>query len=316
MFASLERLGLLGINRRNIDFTTRYNPRRLYPLVDNKLRTKLLCIQAGIPTPKVLAKAEGHFGVHELMQRVDALEDFVVKPAKGAMGNGIVVILGRTPQGKFRRTGGRLMTRDDIQYHASGIISGLYALGGQADMVIVEERLIVHPELQQVVFDGVPDIRIIVYRGYPIMAMARLPTSHSGGRANLHQGAIGVGIDISTGTMQTAIMRNQLATIHPDTGARLQGREIPSFRRVLEIAVAAAEKTELGYLGADVVVDARYGPVILELNARPGLSIQLCNRAGLLPRVESINEIVSAERTAFERLELAQAIAKTWNPPQ
>ena len=44
----------------------------------------------------------------------------------------------------------------------------------------------------------------------------------------------------------------------------------------------------LGYVGADVVLDARRGPVILELNARPGLAIQVANRAGLLPRLRAV----------------------------
>jgi alpha-L-glutamate ligase-like protein len=313
MFAPIHRLGILGINNRNINFTTRFNPRHLYPLVDNKLRTKMMCIQADIPSPRLLAKAEHHFELSTLMRRIESLDDFVIKPAKGAMGNGIVVIVGRTSDGHYLRTGGRVMTRDDLKYHAAGIISGLYALGGQADMVMVEERLIVHPELAQIVYDGVPDIRIIVYRGYPVMVMARLPTAGSGGRANLHQGAVGVGIDVGSGLMSSAIMHNQPIDTHPDTGAKLVGREVPEFDRSLDIAVAAAEKTAMGYLGADVVVDAHHGPVILELNARPGLSIQLCNRAGLLPRVTSIDRVAEEPRTAFERIELAREFAKAWS---
>ncbi|MEM1025498.1 MAG: alpha-L-glutamate ligase-like protein [Myxococcota bacterium] len=307
----LNRLGILGINRRNIDYTARFNPRRRYPLVDNKLLTKKLCIEGDIPTPRLLAKAEHHFELATLVQRIEKLDDFVVKPARGAMGNGIVVIVGREGEG-FQRTGGRIMQMDDIRYHASGIISGLYALGGTQDMVMVEERLVVHPELSKVAFDGVPDIRVIVYRGYPIMAMARLPTKQSDGRANLHQGAVGVGIDIGSGLMSAAILRNEAIDTHPDTAEKLLGRSIPDFDRVMEIAMAAAEKTALGYLGADVVIDAHKGPVILELNARPGLSIQLCNRAGLLPRIQSIDAVAGEPRSAFERLELSREFARAW----
>lgn len=313
MFEKIRSLGILGINRRNIDFTSKFNPRRLYPLVDNKLRTKKLCIEANIPTPRLLAKAEHHFEIAALMSRVEKLHDFVIKPARGAMGNGIVVIVGRDGAERFVRTGGRLMSAQDLRYHASSIISGLFALGGSHDMVMVEERLIVHPELAQIVFDGVPDIRIIVYRGYPIMAMARLPTGASQGRANLHQGAIGVGIDIRTGKMRHAIMRNRSVVEHPDTHARLVGRVLPQFDRVLEIAMAAAEETELGYLGADVVIDAQKGPVILELNARPGLSVQMCNRGGLLKRVESVDAVAHEPRDAFERLELAREFSLLWS---
>ena len=311
IFSQLSSRGILGINRRNIDYTTKWNTRRLYPLVDNKLRTKLMCLEAGIPVPRLLGKAEHHFELEALMTRIDRLDDFVLKPARGAMGNGIVVITHRTKE-HFVRSGGRSATRSDMKYHASGIISGLYALGGQADMALVEERLIVHPELAQIAYDGVPDVRIIVYRGYPVMAMVRLPTKLSGGRANLHQGAVGVGIDLATGRMRSAILKNHPVTSHPDTDARLLGRTIPAFDRILEIAVGAADQTGLGYLGADVVVDANLGPVILEMNARPGLSIQLCNRAGILPRVESIDRLNGSLPLISERIAVVRELAEAW----
>lgn len=311
IFSQLSSRGILGINRRNIDYTTKWNKRRLYPLVDNKLRTKLMCLEAGIPVPRLLGKAEHHFELDAFMARIDGLDDFVLKPARGAMGNGIVVITHRTKE-HFVRSGGRSATLGDMKYHASGIISGLYALGGQADMAMVEERLIVHPELAQIAYDGVPDVRIIVYRGYPVMAMVRLPTKLSGGRANLHQGAVGVGIDLASGRMRSAILRNQPVTSHPDTDARLLGRIIPAFDRILEIAVGAADQTGLGYLGADVVVDANHGPVILEMNARPGLSIQLCNRAGILPRVESIDRLNGSMPPLAERIAIVQELAEAW----
>ena len=144
------------------------------------------------------------------------------------------------------------------------------------------------------------------------MAMVRLPTKQSGGRANLHQGAVGVGIDLATGRMRSAILRNQPVTSHPDTQARLVGRTIPSFDRILEIAIGAADQTGLGYLGADVVVDANKGPVILEMNARPGLSIQLCNRAGILPRVESIDRLNGFSPSIADRIEVMRDLAEAW----
>ena len=40
--AKLRDLGILGMNRRNAEFLLVSNPRRLYPMVDDKLRTKAL----------------------------------------------------------------------------------------------------------------------------------------------------------------------------------------------------------------------------------------------------------------------------------
>jgi glutathione synthase/RimK-type ligase-like ATP-grasp enzyme len=86
---------------------------------------------------------------------------------------------------------------------------------------------------------------------------------------------------------------------------------VPSFPRVLEIAVAATDQTGLGYVGADVVVDARKGPVVLELNARPGLAIQAANRAGLLPRLRAVSERIRPEATLAERIALGIEISRT-----
>jgi alpha-L-glutamate ligase-like protein len=237
-------------------------------------------------------------------------ESFVLKPAHGAMGNGILVVVGRAGR-DFLRSGGRRLSADDLRYHAASIISGLYALGGQPDFAFVEELLEVHPALARICTDGVPDVRVIVHRGVPIMSMTRLPTRRSRGRANLHQGAIGAGIDLATGRIVHAMLDYAPLARHPDTDEPLLGVEVPSFPRVLEIAVAATDETGLGYVGADVVVDARRGPVILELNARPGLAIQAANRAGLLPRLRAVTERLRPDMTVAQRIALGIEISRS-----
>ena len=175
---------------------------------------------------------------------------------------------------------------------------------------MVEERLQVELSLANLAPAGVPDIRVIVYRGVPVMAMMRLPTRRSGGRANLHQGAIGVGVDLVTGITHHAVIRGTSVREHPDSGEELIGRKIQRLARVLEIAVAAADETGLGYLGADVVVDALGGPMILELNARPGLTIQLANGAGLRPRLEAVDARLGwPHGDGEQRLPVAERVA-------
>jgi alpha-L-glutamate ligase-like protein len=312
MFRRLSRVGILGINARNAHYTLRWNPRRLYPLVDDKLATKRMCERAGIPTPKLLAVAEAHFQLRAMLAALDPYESFVLKPARGAMGNGIVVVKGRRGD-DFVRSGGRLLSRADLLYHAAGIISGLYALAGQRDTAMVEECLEVHPDLAAIAIDGVPDVRVIVYRGVPVMSMTRLPTRHSGGRANLHQGAIGAGIDLASGRTVHAVLRGASALRHPDSGRSVVGVTIPHFRAALEIAIRATDQTGLGYVGADVVVDSRRGPVILELNARPGLAIQVANGVGLRPRLDAVDAFwrsdPAAEPSVEERAGLGAEIA-------
>ena len=306
---ALQHAGVLGINRRNSEFTLRWNPRSAYPSVDDKLLTKELCAAAGIPTPRLLAVARHHFELRKLREAMARLTSFVLKPARGAMGNGIVVVCERDGE-RFRLAGGRSITLDDLSYHAAGVISGLYALAGQDDTAIVEERLLVHPELAAITSEGVPDVRVVVYRGIPVMAMTRLPTSRSGGRANLHQGAVAAGIDLESGRTTHAILHSQPIQRHPDTGEALLGRSIPGFGDALRHALRAADGTNLGYVGADLVVDAERGPVLLEMNARPGLMIQLANRAGLLPRLRAVDRYAANGRSVAERIALAFTIAR------
>lgn len=309
MANALRRAGILGINQRNVEFTIGENPRRLYPLVDDKLATKALCEAADIPTAAVVATARAHSEVSALVRELRGRSDFVLKPAHGAMGNGILVIGGVTEAG-WKTTSGRALTERDIHYHATSIISGMFALGGQPDVAFAEERLEIHPDLRSISCDGVPDIRIVTFRGVPVMSMTRLPTARSDGKASLHQGAVGAGIDMTTGCTSHAVIGNTPIEHHPDTGERVVDRAIPAFEDALRIAIRAGDQTGLGYVGADVVVDAKRGPVLLELNARPGLAIQIANRAGLLPRLQRIRASQLTGMDAEARIALGRRIAE------
>lgn len=130
---------------------------------------------------------------------------------------------------------------------------------------------------------------MVVYRGYPLMAMMRLSTHASDGKANLHQGAIGVGLDLASGRATQAVQYDRPVHHHPDTGRRLNELQIPDWTRLLELAAGCYEMSGLGYLGTDMVLDRHRGPLLLELNARPGLAIQMANRCGLAPRVAHID---------------------------
>ena len=305
----LRAMGVLGMNRRNSVYTSRWNPRVHYPNVDDKLETKRLLRDAGIATAPVLAVARAHSEVRRMLRELDSYSSFVIKPAHGAMGNGILVVLEREGDW-FMRTGGQWIDRRALSYHSDSIISGAYALGGQPDVAFAEELLQVHPEMRAIAAEGVPDVRVVVYRGVPVMSMTRLPTRRSRGRANLHQGAVGAGIELDSGVTNFAVCDGRAVDVHPDTQQAVLARAIPDFERVLEIAVRASDQTKLGYVGADVVVDAEHGPLVLELNARPGLAIQIANRAGLVPRLEEVDRRVRPDMHWPARIELGREIAR------
>jgi alpha-L-glutamate ligase-like protein len=308
----LKRLGVLGLNGRNAHYILVHNPRRLYPRVDDKLLTKELATQASIAVPRLYGVVRIEHQIGELHEFLKAYRDFVVKPARGSGGDGIVVIVGRA-KGLYRRANGILMDEAELNHHVSNILSGIFSLGGHPDKALIEYCVRFDPVFEAISYQGVPDVRIIVFLGVPVMSMVRLPTRMSEGKANLHQGAIGAGIDIDTGRTLTAVWHNDIVEEHPDTGNPVSDVQIPCWERLLELAARCYELTGLGYVGVDLVLDKELGPLVLELNARPGLNIQIANRTGLLPRlkrVEAHREQLAdiQERIAFAREHFAARV--------
>jgi alpha-L-glutamate ligase-like protein len=301
----LEMAGVLGMNGRNGDYILPCNPRRLYPLVDDKLQTKELAGKFGLAVPELYAAFRYSGEIRHARELLDKYESFVIKPANGSRGNGILVIKGRVGD-NLRLASHRLMNWDGLRFHMQNTQSGIYSLGGQDDSVIAEYCVEFDPVFQTITHLGVPDIRLIVYKGVPVMGMLRLPTSESEGKANLHQGAIGAGIDLASGRTLTAVWRNSVVTQHPDTLANVSGVKIPHFDRMLEIAAGCNAMTGLGYVGVDLVLDRTKGPLMLELNARPGLNIQIANRAGLGARLEAVDRVEAGMLPAVERIAFAK----------
>lgn len=298
-YRRLRQLGILGMNGRNTGCILDLNPRSRFPWVDGKLRLRDLCRDMGVAVPAVYAVFASHSALRHLPRVLARYSQFVLKPNRGAAGRGILVVAGREDHWFIRQNGQRLRLAD-LHQHASGIISGLFSLGGQADQALVQQRVISDPCFEPVSFQGTADVRIVVYKNVPAMAMLRLPTRMSGGRANLHQGAVGAGIDLDTGTTCRAVLRNRVVESHPDTGARVVGFRVPCWSEILEIACRVSRAVGMGYVGVDIVIDRRDGPLVLEANARPGLAIQIANGQGLLKRLEAIDQQLAAQPQGTE----------------
>lgn len=309
----LEAKGIMGINRRNADYVLKYNKRSLYPVVDDKILTKERALANGINVPEMYGVIETEKDIGKLKQILAGHEGFVIKPAQGAGGDGILVVADRF-EGRYRTVSGKIITHEEIEYQVSNILTGLYSLGGGRDRALIEYRVTPDPIFKSISYEGVPDIRIIVLMGYPVMAMLRLPTRQSGGKANLHQGAIGVGVDLATGiTLQGTWLNNKISK-HPDTTQPVAGVQLPFWQQFMELAANCHELCGLGYIGVDMVLDQEQGPLILELNARPGLNIQIANNAGLTPRAHAIEHHLAVlakdgrAETPAERVLLVQQL--------
>lgn len=303
----LRRNGVLGLNERNANVIQSFNPRKFYPLVDDKLRTKRLALKAGIAVPELYGVMASQHDVRRLSGIVERRRDFVIKPAHGTGGDGILVVADRSSrhEGLYRLVDGNYISEADIRHHVSNIIGGQYSFVGSRDRALIEYRVETDPVFSAVTFQGVPDIRVLVFRGYPIMAMVRLPTRRSRGKANLHQGAVGAGVDLAHGFTSSGVLGNDIVHEHPDTGEQIAGITIPQWEYFLLLAARCYELTGLGYLGVDIVLDRSLGPLILELNARPGLNIQIANKLGLKNRLERIQDLLG-EHSADDKVALVR----------
>lgn len=296
---------VLGLNSRNHLYTSRFNSSRGKKIANSKLLTKETLRKAGVPVPKTYVK----IATNEQLEKFDFLKlpsDFVIKPNNGLGGEGIIVIERQGEYaGEWIDSQGEMMTIADLKLHAGDILQGRYSMDDQPDIAYIEERVRVHLAFERYSYHGTPDIRVIVFNGIPVMAYVRLPTEESGGRANLFQGAAATGIDIATGITTYGVHHAKPTEFFPGTRRKLAGIQIPQWEEILETAIKASNAIGLGYMASDIVLqpsedaeldgergsekrEVRAKPMILEVNAQPGLKIQIANRAGLRERLERI----------------------------
>ncbi len=279
---------IIGLNKRNLDIISVHNKRDYFPIVDDKIKTKEYLKRGDVPFPATICIIHNFFEIETSMELLAGLGTFVVKPSRGRAGGGIL-LLEKRDSDSWQTPSGRVVGREDLLKHFGDILFGVYSFGLSGDSVLVETRVYPHTVFTEIYKNGVADIRFITFKQQPVMAMLRIPTNQSDGKANLHQGAIGVPVDIETGITGSAVFNGKRIESHPDSGKKLAGNIIPYWKKIKTLAVTAAALIPLGYLGIDFVIDETLGPLILELNARPGLQIQVINNKGLMPVINRID---------------------------
>jgi len=296
---------LLGLNARNLTYLRPSNPLRAIRIANNKLLSKKILRKAGLPVLK------NHSIIHQAKELKDfdwasLPPSFALKPNRGLGGEGILVVYGRKKKFPYSwiKADKREVCIKDLRNHILNILEGTFSLTSLPDTAFFEERIKLLKLFKPYTYRGIPDIRIIVYNSVPIMAELRLPTKESGGKANLHLGGIGVGIDLGTGVTTTAIQRDRLIEYFPKTRALLRGLPIPEWKEMLKLAIQAQEVSRIGFLGVDIAIDREKGPVILELNARSGLSIQNANLASLKDRLQRVKGLKI--KTLIKGVKIAQ----------
>lgn len=284
------------MNARNFLYVNKFNKSQFKRLADNKLETKKLFLRTDIPTSRILKSFSTRNSVREFDWNLPQ-NGFVIKPARGFGGEGILVFK-KWENGIGTTSSGREFNIKQIKSHILDIFDGIYSLQSLPDQAYIEERITPSSFFARLSPLGLTDIRVIVFNKIPVMAMLRLPTAASGGKANLHQGALGIGVGIRTGITTFALSKHIPKKFIPDTKIKAAGIKIPDWEDILLLASNAQNASGLGYAGVDIVVDKNRGPMVLEINARPGLEIQNVNRASLRERLERVEElpVVSCER--------------------
>jgi len=269
-----------GINRRNLQFVYPYNPRKYFSQANDKSETKMILKEGNIPIPETYDIIEYSWDIKSSLTKIEQLDEFVMKPANGSGGNGIL-LLSKKDENKWITPGGKVYNRESLRIHIASIIYGAYA-HDSADKCIIEQKINSHPDLNKIYGNGIPDIRVILLMDEIQMAMLRIPTDKSGGKANLHQGAMGIGIDIKSGKLGNGIYRNGQTDKHPNTNVVFKDMILPFWELIREISIKTAAHVPLKFLGVDLILDKDQGPMVIEINARPGLQIQNANMQGLV----------------------------------
>jgi len=284
---------VLTMNRRNLQYIYPNNARKDFPFADNKLLTKQVLAEHGVAVPETFVSYSSFFELRNLEQDLAPFHTFVIKPAQGSGGGGIVVIGEKVADG-WLSLSGKLYAPKDLTKHIADIIFGVYSFG-LSDCAIIEARVDQHKALTELSPFGLTDVRIIMCQHQPTLAMLRVPTKASDGKANLHQGALGVGIDIQKGCGIHATHHGEPIHQHPDTQVELLNFTLPFWDEIVETSCRAARCVPLKYLGVDLAI-AIEKPLILEINVRPGIEIQNANMLGMRPFLEVIEPVQGVKK--------------------
>lgn len=251
-------------------------------------------IQGGEFVPGPAGEIEG--GVSSIL---DAEGDVIIKPVTGTHGRGVYRL--------SREPGGYTINGDRVS--EEGLADFLRRLDGFLAVEFVEN----HGYADAICPTAVNTIRVIAIRGPDshefsvVSAVHRFGSSTTGPTDNWSGGGFAAPIDVETGefghligyTPETGLRRLER---HPDTGTRVNGEYVPQWERIKATVLDVAElHREEPYVGWDVVLTDD-GPVVLEGNCAPGITVQQLG-SGLLEN-DRVREFVESLDSQSELAQL------------
>jgi hypothetical protein len=279
-----DTMPVLISKERSLGLLGRINPPDLQHLTENKDEFYAICREQGLPIPETYGwtvdgqryDAEGNpvegdraWGDY-LFARLP--EDFIVKDRAGAYGSGFDA---------FHRTGNAFRSAVSGQVHDLGGLLATLSRAGGHDGVVIQERL----------FDAAPLSTLCGRRGLQTMRINTL--LNPDGRVsilfymikilagntvsdNFSMGTTGnlIAFGDSDCVLRGAVTLHECGsgmtavTVHPGTGASLDGFELPGALEAMELVKAAQRCFPmLPTLGWDVALTDQ-GSRIIEANAR------------------------------------------------
>ncbi len=316
--------GILWLNKRNINYIKKRNPKKQIRLANSKYHTKKFLAERGIPVPQTLWVIKNRKKLFQYNFNKFKTENFVVKPNQWSKWRWIFIIkklkereANNTLKGQWSRHKWLKKRREIIYSYKEelfnnqlfivnkkklsdrwlkqqlvSIIDGQYSIGSKNDVILIEELVKPSKEFLPFCEHGLADIRIICFNLVPIAAMLRMPTKKSGGKANLAQWGIGFGVDISSGKIVS--MKNK-KRIHyesfPEEFTSFFHKKINNRDDMLLYSSSIQYFTNIGFIGLDRVLTPQW-PKILEINARAWIEIQnitLKPLESILSKIEDLN---------------------------
>lgn len=276
------------MNARNLRYIRTKNSDESISLADSKLKTKHFLSSRGIPFAETYFTINNQQELHKFSLKNIKTNAFVIKPNKWSGWRGILIV---KRENEIYSIAWEVWSEEEIRLHMIDILHGSFSLHGSTDTVVIEELLSPWKDFWIYCKHWLADIRVIVYNLVPVTAMVRMPTIHSGGKANLAQWWIGIGLNIANGEVISLFQSKKIFTpSFPVEYSGLQNQYIPFWEDILLYSSQVQMYTKLGYLALDWVITKNW-PKLLEINARAGLEIQNVNLVPLAARLKQVENL-------------------------
>jgi len=254
-----------------------------HPIIHNKWITKNYYQSLDIKMPETFGlfhKSHGYSIYGEKLQSakdLDALilkknlESIVIKHIGGGTGNYVFIIdkiFKNRKHFEYKTVSNQTLSHKELDEILNKKLGGL-------EGYLVEEKLTLHPVINEITGGGLASIRTeTLCNGEKInkiqIALAKLgicgsSTEHSS------RGGIYVPIDLESGTLRKGIdfklpVNNHWISRHPVTNINFEGIKVPDWKGIKELALETAKKSSgLRYVGWDIIPTLN-GPQLIEGN--------------------------------------------------